>query len=140
MSSHLRELVDDVIMPSQRLHGLKGPGVTTKADPESAGLERRSPGRTADRSGRSRLPPGPMSLGRCYCRSAQLTSSHVVALAGDADDEAFVPEGRERTSRGAVRDLVLLGEGQDGRNPPRPLSSFDLAAQDRRELLVQRNR
>ncbi len=77
---------------------------------------------------------------RCYRWSAPLKSSHVIALAGDADNKALVPEGRERASRGAVRDLVLLGEGQDGRNPPGQFSSLDLAAQDRRELFVQRNR
>ena len=114
--------------------------MTIKADYELARLDAVAlAGRRQERAGVTcRL--GPMPLDAIACGSAQLTSSHVVALAGDADDQALVPEGRERASGGAVRDLVLLGEGQDGRNPPRQLSSLDLAAQDCRELLVQRNR
>ena len=98
-------------------------------------------GAFCSRTGQARCRIGDSSVGALLLRPPRSSkSSHVIALAGDADNQALVPEGRERASRGAVRDLVLLGEGQDGRNPARQLSSLNLATQDRRELLVQRNR
>ena len=63
---------------------------------------------------------------------------HVIALAVDADDQTLVAQGRQRSCRGAVADLLFLGEGQDGWHPASQNALLDLIAQQRRQLLVQR--
>src|ERR1700677_1282088 len=61
-----------------------------------------------------------------------------MAAAHPAADQALLAQHRERSLSRALRYPVLLREGLHGRDSPLQFPGFDLGAQDRRQLLVQR--
>ena len=70
---------------------------------------------------------------------AAWSGRHVIALAANAEDQAFIPESCQSMRSSAMRDTVLLGKAEDRWHPAGELPVLDLATHQVSELLMQRD-